>query len=126
MLMSLIKTKFASQTPVQSLNYRQIQRAKVDLRNARGFRGNDGNGRQGRKDVAYLKSIAKCKACNQVGHWHKDQICPKRSGTQSSNYFMELENVDLDGWIATQSVPEEQDLAEAWHQASGSFAFDFE
>ena len=51
-----------------------------------------------------------CKSCNQVGHRHKDDVCPTRGGQGTkSSFFMEVEDVDLQDWIETQSL----DLAKA-------------
>ena len=97
-LMSLIKSKYAENAPVQSMQYKQVQQAKTNLRNARGF-AEKGQGKkgQGKKDIAYLKRITRCKGCNQVGHWHKDAICPKRGGKGGqANYYLELEDDELE------------------------------
>ena len=81
-LMNLIKQKVTG--PVQNMSYKQVQNAKQDLRNARGFRAVQGygKGRQKGKDLDYLKSITTCRRCLKVGHWHKE--CPNPPAQGSS------------------------------------------
>ena len=110
-LMSLIKSKYAENAPVQSMHYKQVQQAKTNLRNSRGFGDKGLRKGQGKKDVAYLKKITRCNGCNQVGHWHKDAICPKRGGpgghASLSLHYMELEDDhDMDEW--TENLVEDQ------------------
>ena len=77
-LMTLIKQKVHK--PV-SMSYRQVQQQKRDVRNARGFRpvagGNNFSGGTMRRDLQQLKAVTKCKACGEVGHWHRE--CPSKS-----------------------------------------------
>ena len=97
-LMSLIKSEYAENVPIQSTQYKQVQQAKTSTRHARGFaeKGQD------KKDIAYLKKITRCNGCNQGGHWREDAICPKRGGPGGhANYYMELEDDDMDEWTET-------------------------
>ena len=79
-LMNLTKQRVSG--PVSNMTYRQVQSTKQDLRNSRGFRqvSNKGFNRRSepKQDVAYLKTVTKCRNCNAVGHWHRE--CPHRKG----------------------------------------------
>ena len=82
-LMTLIKQKI--QKPM-SMSYRQVQQQKRDVKTARGFRpvnsgGNYGSGVTMRRDLQQLKSVTRCKACGELGHWHKE--CPQKQNNQS-------------------------------------------
>ena len=105
-LMSLIKSKYAENVPVHST--RQVQQARMNLRNSRGFGDKGQRKGQGKKDITYLKKITKCNGCGQVGHWHKDAICPKRGGKGGhANFYLELEDDhDIDEW--TENLVEDQ------------------
>ena len=39
--------------------------------------GTGQNRTEAKKRIEDLKRKTKCKACDQVGHWHKDPECPK-------------------------------------------------
>ena len=93
--MSLIKSEYAENVPIQSMQYKQVQQAKTSMRHARGFAENG----QGKKDIAHLKKITRCNECGQRGHWRGDAICSKRGGR--ANYYMKLEDDDMDDWTET-------------------------
>ena len=42
-----------------------------------------------RMSIEELKKVSKCKACNQVGHWHKDPQCPKNVNKAKEAHYME-------------------------------------
>ena len=106
-LLTVMKNKFTNQ-PVNKMSYKQIQMTKNAARNSRGFHMGPGNGSNAgqkisRKDISQLKSITKCRNCNEVGHWHRECPYPKRSsgssssgGTDSSkpNYWSVVEALD--------------------------------
>lgn len=83
-LMTLIKQRVSGPS---NLNYKQVQQQKKEVRNARGFKpvvaAPQNHGHPMRRDLQHLKSITKCKACGQVGHWHKE--CPTKNRSTSSN-----------------------------------------
>ena len=41
------------------------------------------NKAEAKKRIDDLKRRTKCKACDQVGHWHKDPECPKQKGASA-------------------------------------------
>lgn len=80
-LMTLVKQKIHKPG---NMSYRQVQQQKRDVRNSRGYRpvgGAGGAGQTMRRDLQHLKSVTKCKACGEVGHWHRE--CPNKSKMQS-------------------------------------------
>lgn len=82
-LMNLIEQKVSG--PVQNMTYRQAQNAKQYLRNSRGFRQGLGKGstrppNHAKPDIAHLKSVTRCRNCNQVGHWHRECPCGQAWG----------------------------------------------
>ena len=83
-LMTLIKNRFS--TPPSQMGYKQVQHTKNQIKLDRGFRKTVGGGKGGgKKDIRYLKSITRCKACDGLGHWHKDAECPKGNGKGTSS-----------------------------------------
>lgn len=109
-LMTMIKQRI--HRPM-SLNYKQVQQQKKEVRNARGFKPVTGNATGGgytmRRDLQQLKSVTKCKACGQVGHWHRE--CPtKQRTTPSSSTATSAPGSTSHGWW---SLAEEVDESEA-------------
>ena len=82
-LMTLIKQKVDK--PV-TMSYRQVQQQKREVRNARGFRpaagGNNNSAVTMRRDLQQLKSVTRCKACGELGHWHRE--CPSKIPASST------------------------------------------
>lgn len=75
-LMNMTRQKVSR--PVQQFNYKQVQNIKNDLKTGRGFRTPAVNGASGtRSDIQHLKSITRCRHCNQPGHWQRE--CPLKS-----------------------------------------------
>ena len=99
-LMNLIKQKVTG--PVQNMSYKQVQNAKQDLRNARGFRAVQGygKGRHKGKDLDYLKSITTCRRCLKVGHWHRE--CPNPPARESQSPSMQAQSGSSSGTSATR------------------------
>ena len=91
-LMTLIKQKI--QKPM-SMSYRQVQQQKRDVKTARGFRpvnsgGNYGSGVTMRRDLQQLKSVTRCKACGELGHWQKNVLRNKTIKARSRTAHLEL------------------------------------
>lgn len=86
-LMTLIKQKVSRPT---NMSYKQVQQQKKEVRNGRGFRtfeapqrGAPQGGHTMRRDLQQLKAVTKCKACGQVGHWHRE--CPSKARASNAS-----------------------------------------
>ena len=90
-LMTFMKNKYTG--PVQSMNYKEVQAAKNQIRNNRGFRDMPSGPfprRPARRDIEALKKRTRCKNCKELGHWHRE--CPKASqGGAKSSFYLEDE-----------------------------------
>ena len=72
-------------------SYTQAIQRKKEKELSRGY-GTKGNAPprawqgqiKGKVTIEELKRRTRCKACDQVGHWHKDPECPKRKSSSSS------------------------------------------
>eukprot|EP00435_Cladocopium_sp_Y103_P033633 s58_g8.t1 len=84
-LMTLIKQRV--NRPV-NMSYRNVQQQKREVKNARGYRpvisssNSSGHGGTMRRDLQQLKSVTRCKACGELGHWHKE--CPQKLSNASN------------------------------------------
>ena len=88
-----IKPKYAENAPAQSMQCKQVQQAKTNRRNIQDV---------GKKDIVDRKKITRCNECGQVGHWRNDATCPNGGGSGGhANYYMELEDVDMEEWKET-------------------------
>ena len=69
-----------------------------------------------------MKANSRCSKCLQVGHWHKDAVCPKNQRGKETHYIekndeKEVNNVELDeaifcGWMEEdETAPREDETA---------------
>ena len=80
-----------------------------------GTRPQAGGGRQfqgnlrARFTIAEVKQRTKCKACGQVGHWHKDPECPKRQqGSKEAHHLERISETEEAYFVGDLEKSEEQ------------------
>ncbi len=115
-LLTVMKNKFTHQ-PVNKMSYKQIQMTKNAARNSRGFHMGSNSGANAgqkisRKDISQLKSITKCRNCDEVGHWHRECPHPKRSSGSSSSGGAGSSKPNY--WSVVKALDQFDD--EAWEQ----------
>eukprot|EP00435_Cladocopium_sp_Y103_P001187 s753_g1.t1 len=120
-LMTLIKQKVSKP---MSMSYRQVQNQKREVKNARGYRPIIGGSNHSvgtmRRDLQQLKSVTRCKACGEVGHWHRE--CPqKNSNSKIPSSSTGATSGTAHGWWSNvQAIDDDHNASEA--PASSSFA----
>lgn len=114
-LMTMIRQKYVNR-PVNQMSYQQVQKAKQEFRNNRGFRDFQNRDHsaakglgKGKRDLNHLKSITKCRNCGVVGHWHKE--CPRpRNDSSNASHSSGGSQVKTNMWTVpevTSEVPQD-------------------
>ena len=69
-----------------------------------------------RMSIEELKKVSKCKACNQVGHWHKDPQCPKNNNkTKEAHYMENLQDETEEAIFCGNLMVDGQETDENYH-----------
>lgn len=78
-----------------------------------------------------MKANSRCSKCLQVGHWHKDAICPKNQRGKETHYIeknndKEVNNVELDeaifcGWMENEISVRQDDMSPDTHKVNLAF-----
>ena len=81
-----------------------------------------------------MKANSRCSKCLQVGHWHKDAVCPKNQRGKETHYIektdekeinaMELEEAIFCGWMEKDDSAHHDEMSPNTHEKSSAFCRD--
>ena len=81
-----------------------------------------------------MKANSRCSKCLQVGHWHKDAVCPKNQRGKETHYIektdekeinaMELEEAIFCGWVEKDDSAHHDEMSPNTHEKSSAFCRD--